>query len=227
MLVKIEGLLTAEEVALCRRIIDDAAWVDGKETAGEQAAKIKNNMQLPLDSAAAREAGDIVLRALGRNPTYNAATLPLRVMPPMFSRYDVGMKFGAHVDGSLRVIPGTNIRMRTDVSSTLFLTDPAEYDGGELFIEDTYGSHKVKLNAGDMVIYPATSLHGVAELTRGSRWAAVFWTQSMVRDDGQRTLLYELDKAIMEVRREMSDESPAVVGLTSHYHNLLRQWAEV
>lgn len=227
MLVQIKSVLTAGEVIRCREILESAQWIDGKETAGEQAAKAKVNLQIPQDSAAAREAGEIVLRALGRNPTFNSAALPFRVLPPMFSRYDIGMKFGAHVDGAVRAIPGAGIRMRADVSSTLFLTDPSEYDGGELVIEDTYGVHRAKLPAGDMIVYPSTSLHSVTELTRGSRWAAVFWSQSMIKDDGRRTMLYELDKAIMDVRRALTDDSQAVVALTSHYHNLLRHWAEL
>lgn len=227
MLVEIKGVLTAEEVDSSRRVLEQAAWIDGKATAGEQAAKAKANLQIPEGSAAARDVGEIILRALGRNPTFSSAALPLRVLPPMFNRYDVGMKFDAHVDGAIRAVPGAGIRMRADVSSTLFLTDPSEYDGGELVVEDTYGSHKVKLAAGDMVVYPATSLHSVTEITRGSRWSSFFWTQSMVRDDGCRTLLFELDKAIMDVRRSLPDDNRAVVALTSHYHNLLRRWAEL
>ena len=145
----------------------------------------------------------------------------------MFNRYDAGMTFGAHVDGAIRAVPGAGLRMRADVSSTLFLTDPADYDGGELVIEDTYGAHQVKLPAGDMIVYPATSLHVVTPVTRGSRWSSFFWTQSMVRDDGARTLLYNLDLAIIEVRQKLSDEDPASLALTNHYHNLLRRWAEL
>jgi PKHD-type hydroxylase len=227
MLIEIKNVLTPEEVACVRKVLEEAAWVDGKATAGEQAAKAKLNMQIPEGSPAAREAGDVVLRALGRNPTFHSAAQPFRVLPPLFNRYDVGMKFGAHVDGAVRAIPGAGMRMRADVSSTLFLTDPSEYDGGELIIEDTYGSHAVKLNAGDMVVYPATSLHAVTEITRGSRWSSFFWTQSMIRDDGKRTLLYDLDQAIMKIRTELPDDHSGVVGITSHYHNLLRAWAEL
>jgi PKHD-type hydroxylase len=227
MLVRIPHVLTPEEVARCRAIVEAAVWEDGRATAGEQAAQTKFNLQIPETTAAAREAGEIILRALGRNPTFNSAALPFRVLPPMFNRYDVGMTFGAHVDGAVRAVPGAGIRMRADVSSTLFLTDPADYDGGELVIEDTYGSHSVKLAAGDMVVYPATSLHVVTPITRGSRWSSFFWTQSMVRDDGQRTLLYELDLAIRQVRQKLTDDDPASVALASHYHNLLRRWAEL
>jgi PKHD-type hydroxylase len=171
--------------------------------------------------------GDLILRALARNPLFNSAALPLRVLPPMFNRYDVGMSFGAHVDGAIRAIPGANMRMRADVSSTLFLTAPEDYDGGELVIEDTYGSHSVKLPAGDMIVYPATSLHRVEPITRGSRWSSFFWTQSMVKDEGLRALLYDLDLSIIQVRQELSDGNRAVVGLTSCYHNLLRRWSEL
>jgi PKHD-type hydroxylase len=227
MLVRLEKVLTAEEVAHSRKVLEEAAWIDGKATAGEQAAKSKLNLQIPENSAAAREAGEIILRALGRNPMFNAAALPFRVLPPMFNRYDVGMKFGAHVDGAIRAVPGAGIRMRADVSSTLFLTPPEAYDGGELIIQDTYGSHTVKLPAGDMVVYPATSLHSVTEVTRGQRWSSFFWTQSMVKDDGQRAMLYDLDMAILQVRQQLSDESASVVALTNHYHNLLRRWADL
>ncbi|HET6388559.1 Fe2+-dependent dioxygenase [Hyphomicrobium sp.] len=227
MLVRISGVLTPEEISQSRKILEEASWVDGKVTAGEQAGKAKHNLQIPEDSPAAREVGEIVLRALARNPTFTAAALPFRVLPPMFNRYDTGMSFDAHVDGAIRGIPGTGARMRADVSSTLFLSQPEEYDGGELLIEDTYGRHSIKLPAGDMVVYPSTSLHSVTKITRGSRWASFFWTQSMVKDDGKRTMLFELDKAIMEIRQSLPDNNRAVVALTSHYHNLLRRWGEL
>lgn len=227
MMVRIPGVLTPEEVAHCRKILEQAAWVDGKVTAGEQALQVKFNLQIPQDSPASREAGEIVLKALGRSPMFTTAALPFRVMPPMFNRYDVGMTFKAHVDGAIRSVPQAGIRVRTDVSSTLFLSSPDEYDGGELIVEDTYGSHSVKLPAGDMIVYPATSLHSVTEVTRGSRWASFFWTQSIVKDDAKRTMLFELDQAIMEIRKTMPDDNRAVVTLTSHYHNLLRRWGEM
>lgn len=227
MLVAIADVLTEEEVARCRALLEESAWVDGVTTAGEQAAVAKHNLQIPEGSPAAREAGEIILRALGRNGLFNSAALPLRVLPPMFNRYDVGMKFNAHVDGAIRAIPGAGMRMRADVSSTLFLTAPEEYDGGDLVIADTYGNHAVKLPAGHMVVYPSSSLHSVNEITRGSRWSSFFWTQSMVKDDGKRTLLFELDLAIMEIRQQLPDDNRAVVGLTSHYHNLLRRWVEL
>jgi PKHD-type hydroxylase len=227
MLVHIPHVLTPEEVAHARRVLEEAAWVDGKVTAGEQAARAKFNLQIPEDSPAAREVGGLVLRALGRNPLFNSIALPLRVLPPMFNRYDVGMKFDAHVDGAIRAIPGAGMRMRADVSTTLFLTPPEDYDGGELVIEDTYGKQVLKLPAGDMVVYPASSLHSVTEVTRGSRWSSFFWTQSMVKNDGERTLLYDLDMAIIKTRQQLPDDNRAVVALTSVYHNLLRRWAEM
>jgi len=227
MLVHIPQVLTSDELQQVRTIIEAEAWIDGKATAGDQAAKAKFNLQIPEGSPAAMQAGDIILKALGRNPLFNSVALPFRVLPPLFNRCDAGMKFDSHVDGAIRTIPHAGIRMRADVSSTLFLTDPADYDGGELVIDDTYGSHSVKLPAGDMIVYPATSLHNVTPITRGSRWSSFFWSQSMVRDDGMRTMLHELDMAIIEVRQKLGDHERASVALTSHYHNLLRRWAEL
>ena len=226
MLVTIPDVLKPEELAHIRHVLESTEWVDGRVTAGDQAIKVKKNLQVPVDAPAAQELGQIILRALGTNPTFMTATLPLRVLPPMFNRYDEGMTFGAHVDGSIRAIPGTGQRMRTDVSSTLFLTPPEDYDGGELVVHDTYGTHTVKLPAGHMVIYPATSMHSVTPVTRGSRWASFFWTQSMVKDDWKRHMLYDLDMSIMSIRSRLPDDDKAVVGLTAHYHNLLRCWAE-
>jgi PKHD-type hydroxylase len=227
MLVTIPEVLTEQEVARCRIVLEEAAWIDGNATSGQQAAVAKRNLQVPEGSPAAREAGEIILRALGRSGPFNSAALPFRVLPPMFNRYDTGMKFDAHVDGAIRAVPGAGIRMRADVSSTLFFTPPEEYDGGELVISDTYGDQTVKLPAGHMVVYPATSLHSVTEITRGSRWSSFFWSQSMVKDDGRRAMLFNLDLAIMEIRKQLTDKNPAVVGLTNHYHNLLRHWAEM
>jgi PKHD-type hydroxylase len=201
--------------------------VDGRTTAGDQAALVKKNLQVPVDSPAAQELSQIVMRALGRNPTFSSAALPLHVLPPMFNRYDEGMTFGAHVDGSIRVVPGSGMRMRTDVSSTLFLTPPEDYDGGELVVHDTYGTHHVKLPAGHMVVYPATSMHSVTPVTRGSRWGSFFWTQSMIKDDWRRTMLYDLDRSIISIRSRLPDDDPAVVGLTAHYHNMIRHWSEI
>ncbi len=228
MLVQVPDVLTREEVRHCRQVLEQSPWVDGRATAGDQAAKTKNNLQIPVDSQEARALGEIVLNALARNPTYNSAVLPLRVLPPMFNRYDPGMTFGAHVDNSIRTVPGSGgMRMRADVSTTIFLTDPDEYDGGELLVEDTYGAHSVKLPAGHMVVYPASSLHRVVPVTRGSRWGSFFWAQSLVKDEGLRTMLYDLDVAIIETRRQLGDESQAVLGLVNHYHNLMRRWAEL
>ena len=227
MLVKVESVLTKEEVARCRSVLEDAKWVDGKITAGAQSAIAKHNLQVPEDAPQARALGEIVLRALGRSQGFNSAAVPFRVFPPLFNRYDVGMKFGAHVDNAIRFIAGPNIRVRTDLSATLFLTESTDYDGGELVIEDTYGEQSVKFAAGDMVLYPASSLHRVEAITRGSRWASFFWIQSMVKDDGARTLLYQLDQSIIKTRAELGDTHQAVLGLTAVYHNLLRRWAEV
>ncbi len=226
MLVAIPDILTQEEVAHCRRRLEEAQWIDGKETAGGQAAQAKMNLQIQPDSGIGRELGDIVLRGLGRNPTFVSAALPHRILPPMFNRYDVGMTFKAHVDNSIRALPGGG-RMRTDVSSTLFLTDPEDYEGGELVVQDTYGVQQVKLPAGHMVVYPATSLHSVNPVTRGSRWASFFWTQSMIRDDGRRALLYEMDMGIIALRQSLGDDHAGILAMTATYHNLLRQWAEM
>ena len=227
MLVKCEAVLSKEEVAHCRSVLEGTQWVDGKITAGAQSALAKHNLQVPEDAPQARALGEVVLRALARSQVFNSAAIPFRVFPPLFNRYDVGMKFGAHVDNAIRFIPGPNIRVRTDLSATLFLSEPEDYDGGDLVIEDTYGTQSVKFAAGDMVLYPATSLHRVEEITRGSRWASFFWIQSMVKDDGGRTLLYQLDQSIIKTRAELGDKHDAVLGLTAVYHNLLRKWAEV
>lgn len=225
MLVHIPNVLTSEEIAYCRKTLEKSQWVDGKVTAGDQSAKAKFNLQIPQESAESQELGEIILQALGRNPTFNSAVLPLRVFPPLFNRYDEGMCFHTHVDNAIRHLPGTGFRIRTDVSSTLFLSGLNEYDGGELIVQDTYGVQKIRCPAGDMVIYPSTSLHSVEKVTRGSRWASFFWSQSMVADDTQRTLLYQFDQSIMDVRKQLPDDHSAVLGLTATYHNLLRQWA--
>jgi len=227
MLVTIPDVLTKEELGYIRQVLETTAWIDGRATAGDQAAKVKNNLQVPIDSPVAGELGQIILRALARNPTFTTAALPLRILPPMFNRYDVGMTFGAHVDGSIRALPGSGQRLRTDVSSTLFLTPPEDYDGGELVVHDTYGTHTIKLPAGHLVVYPATSMHSVTPVTRGSRWGSFFWTQSMVKDDWRRHMLYDLDLAIISIRQRLPDDDAAVVGLMAHYHNLLRQWSDV
>jgi PKHD-type hydroxylase len=226
MLLTIPAVLTTEQVATCRDRLDQADWHDGRLTAGHQSARVKANLQLPEHDPIARELSDLVLRALERSPDFMAAALPRHVYPPLFNRYVPGMAFGAHVDNAIRQVPGTAHRVRTDVSATLFLSAPEDYDGGELVVEDTYGTHSVKLAAGDMVLYPATSLHQVLPVTRGARVAAFFWTQSLVRDDGERSLLFDLDLAIRDVAQANPD-SPSSIRLTACYHNLLRRWADV
>ncbi|TWA63845.1 PKHD-type hydroxylase [Azospirillum brasilense] len=228
MLLQIPDVLTADEVAHCRAVLEASPWVDGRVTAGSQAVLAKNNLQIPEESDTARELGVVILKALGRNPAFNSAALPLRVLPPMFNRYDLDMTYGSHVDNAIRAIPGTGgLRMRADVSTTIFLSDPDEYDGGDLVVEDTYGTKGVKLPAGHAVVYPSSSLHRVTPVTRGSRWASFFFTQSLVKDDGLRAMLYDLDVAIIDLRRELGDQHPSVLALVNHYHNLLRRWAEV
>ena len=225
MLLHVEQVLTPDQVAQARETLGAQAWVDGRVTAGAQSALAKRNLQVPEDAPAARELGETILTALGRNPRFVSAALPLRVFPPLFNRYDAGMAFDTHVDNAIRF--AGPVRFRTDVSATLFLSDPEAYDGGELIVEDAYGEHAIKLPAGDMILYPATSLHRVAPLTRGSRWAAFFWAQSMVRDDARRSLLYELDNAIQATSRKVGQGDGAVVSLTGTYNNLLRMWADV
>lgn len=225
MLLHIEGVLTSEQVAQFRDRLAASDWVDGKVTAGEQSARVKRNLQVPEDAPVARELGEVILGALGRNPQFVSAALPLRVFPPLFNRYDEGMGFDTHVDNAIRFSGA--VRFRTDVSATLFLTDPGDYDGGELIVEDSFGEHAVKLPAGDMILYPATSLHRVAPITRGSRWASFFWAQSMVRSDEQRTLLFNLDTAIQDLSARLGQGEPEVVGLAGTYHNLLRMWSQV
>jgi PKHD-type hydroxylase len=225
MMVHIPNVLTAEQVARCREVFDQAQWADGRVTAGYQSAQVKKNLQLPENGPEARALGDMVLAALERSPLFISAVLPQRVFPPLFNRYDESMSFGSHVDNAIRPITGTSMRLRTDVSATLFLSDPESYDGGELVVEDTYGNHSVKLPAGDMIIYPATSLHHVTPVTRGVRLASFFWVQSMVRDVSRRALLFDLDMSIMQLNKEVP-KSPSLVMLTGVYHNLLRQWAE-
>jgi len=226
MLLQIPDVLTAVQVAEARQILDAAEWIDGRVTAGHQSARAKDNMQLPEDHPASRQLGDMILGALQRNPLFISAALPLRVFPPLFNRYQGGQSFGSHVDNAIRQVSGSGARIRTDLSATLFLADPSEYDGGELLIEDTYGVHSVKLPAGHMILYPSTSLHHVRPVTRGARLASFFWIQSMVRDDGERTLLFDLDNAIQRVAGEVPD-SAAPVQLTAVYHNLLRRWADL
>ena len=225
MLLSIPEVLTTEQVAEIRQVLTQADWVDGRITAGHQSARAKDNMQLPEDHPEAARLGEMILAALGQNALFISAALPLRVFPPLFNRYQGGQSFGTHVDNAIRQVTGTPHRMRTDISATLFLAQPNEYDGGELIVEDTYGIHEVKLPAGHLILYPATSLHQVRPVTRGARLASFFWIQSMVRDDGQRTLLFDMDMAIQRLSIDTPDH-PSVVQLTSVYHNLLRRWAD-
>ena len=226
MLLHIPGVLNAEQVARCRHVLGEAEWVDGRVTAGHQSARAKDNMQLPEHHPAARELGDMIVAALERNPLFMAAALPSKVFPPLFNRYEGGQSFGNHVDNAVRQVTGTPHRVRTDLSVTLFLAQPEEYDGGELLVEDTYGVHGVKLPAGDLILYPASSLHRVNPVTRGARLASFFWVQSMVRDDGERALLFDIDTSIQRLVQD-SPEHPSAMQLTNVYHNLLRRWADV
>jgi len=225
MLLHVPNVLTTEQVAECRRQLDAADWVDGRVTAGHQSAKAKDNAQLPEDSPVARQLQHLVLTALERHPLFVAGALPLKIFPPLFNRYASGQSFGNHVDNAMRKLRNAPGWVRTDISATLFLAQPSEYDGGELMIDDTFGSHAVKLPAGDLVLYPATSLHRVQPVTRGARVASFFWIQSMVRDDGERTLLFDLDLAIQRLGNDVPNH-PALVQLTGVYHNLLRRWAD-
>jgi PKHD-type hydroxylase len=226
VLTQHRAILSPAELQRCRCVLDSADWSDGKATAGPQSALTKHNEQLAEGSSAAAALGDLVLDALRRHASFIAAALPLKVFPPLFSRYCPGMAFGPHIDNAIRFAPGGG-RYRTDLAGTLFLTDPADYDGGDLVIEAGFGEQCVKLRAGDMVLYPATSVHRVAPITRGARLAAVFWVQSMVRSDEQRALLHGMDGAIADARGALSDDHPSVIALTGAYHNLIRMWAEV
>ena len=225
MLLQIESVLSADQVAQFRGRLAQSDWVDGKVTAGEQSARAKRNLQVPEDAPVARELGEIILTALGRNPEFVSAALPLKVFPPLFNRYDAGMAFDTHVDNAIRF--AGPVRYRTDISATLFLTDPEDYEGGELIIEDSFGEHAVKLAAGDMILYPASSLHRVAPITAGSRWASFFWAQSMVKSAEQRALLFNLDQTIQALSLRIGQGDPEVVSLAGTYNNLLRTWAEV
>jgi len=225
VLLQVPQVLNAEELARFRARLAAAAWVDGNATSGYQSAQAKKNEQVAEDSAEARELGDAVLAALGRSQLFFSAALPKRVYPPLFNRYGAGMTFGSHVDGAMRVHPPTGQRIRTDISATLALTAPEDYDGGELLVEDTYGVHSVKLPAGDLVIYPATSLHRVTPITRGTRVSSFFWIESMIRDDAQRSLLFDMDMALVRLNQQTPGHA-SLVTLTGCYHNLLRMWGE-
>lgn len=227
MLIAIPDLLDAAAVARLRGIIDAAQWVDGNVTSGHQSALAKRNEQLPEDSAAAREAGQMVLDALGRSPLFFAAALPLKVFPPLFNRYEGGGEFGLHVDNAIRQQRGGPIRIRSDLSATLFLSEPEDYDGGELIVEEMYGRQSIRLPAGDLVLYPSKSLHRVTPVTRGARVSSFMWLQSLVRDDGDREMLFRLDVATQRVAADKGPKDQAVIELTGVYHNLLRRWSEV
>lgn len=226
MMFHIEGLLDKNEVAKMRQLLAEACWTDGRATVGPQGARVKQNRQLPVDSPLAVQLGEFILQKLYQHPQFLAAALPYRTVPPLFNSYAGGEHYGLHVDGAIRQLPGSSLSLRTDLSSTLFLSEPDEYDGGELQVMDTYGAHEVKLPAGDLILYPSTSLHQVLPVTRGERICSFFWTQSLVKNDMQRSMLFELDGHIQALRAQLGD-SAEVFGLTGHYHNLLRQWSEL
>ena len=227
MLLCIPKILDASQLISVRERLDHAneGWVDGRATAGYQGAPVKFNQQIDERSEVAHACQQIIVSALERHPMFISAVLPNTIYPPMFNRYGEGMKFGAHIDGSLRIHPRDGSKLRTDVSATLFLTNPQEYDGGELLVDDTFGRHSIKLEAGDMVVYPATSLHQVAPITRGTRTACFFWVQSLIRDDNRRTLLYQMDTAIQRLNQTDADEV-ARRTLIGCYHNLIREWSD-
>jgi len=225
MMLHVPGVLSKDQARALRAKIDAAEWTDGNATSGAQAALAKRNRQLPEESAAAREAGAIVLDALGKNALFFAAALPAKVFPPLFNRYEGGERFDTHVDNAVRL--KGDLKLRSDLSATLFLSEPEEYDGGELSVEDTYGVHQVKLPAGDLILYPASSLHHVTPVTRGARVASFFWIQSMVREDAKRALLLQMDLDIQMLARDLGNDHARIVSLTGAYHNLLRMWAEV
>jgi PKHD-type hydroxylase len=228
MLIVIPDVFNKDQVLELRAKLETAEWVDGRVTAGHQSAQAKNNSQIPENHPVAREVGERILQALGTHPLFRSAALPLKVFPPLFNRYAGGQTFGTHVDNAIRTHAASGGRIRTDLSCTLFFSEPDEYEGGELIVEDTYGSKSVKLPAGDMILYPSTSLHHVTPVTSGARVSSFFWLQSMIREDSQRSLLFDLDTAIQRVAASpASDVQRSVVQLTGVYHNLLRQWAEL
>ena len=227
MLYHIPNVLTKAQVQHCREQMNAADWVNGKVTAGTLSATVKHNQQLPNDHPLTFEMGEMILQALGEHPLFLSAALPLEIIPPLFNRYRHREAFGMHVDNAIRQVPNTQKRLRTDLSCTLFLSEPEDYDGGELVIEDSYGFHEVKLPAGDMVLYPSTSLHEVTAVTNGERIASCFWVQSMVREDATRHMLFNLDQSIQQLRIELGDNHKEVIKLTNLYHNLIRKWAEL
>jgi PKHD-type hydroxylase len=227
MIIHIPNVLSGEALLHFAACLARAPWDNGRTTAGPQSGAVKDNLQLPEGSIEARELSDLVLQALDRSPLFWSAALPARVYPPLFNKYAVGMGFGNHIDNAIRKIPGTRARARTDVSVTLFLSSPESYDGGELVIEDTFGSQVIKLPAGDMVLYPSTRLHHVVPVTRGERLASFFWLQSMVKEDSDRWLLFELDHSIQALATDRGANDPEVLRLTGCYHNLVRKWSEL
>lgn len=227
MIHHIPNVLNAAQVKEFRQQMDQADWTDGKKTAGTLSAAVKKNQQLPEDSALTHALSEQMINAVWNNPLFVSAALPHLMIPPLFNRYESSESFGFHVDNAIRLIRGSNQHIRTDISCTLFLSEPEEYDGGELEIEDTYGFHNIKLPAGDLILYPSTSLHQVTPVTRGCRVASFFWVQSMVRDDSQRHMLFNLDESIQRLRAQHGDQYPEAIKLTSLYHNLIRMWAEV
>ena len=229
MLISVSNVLGKSDVADFRRIMDECDWEDGRSTAGAQSALVKRNEQLPPDSDVSRKLGKRIISALTANPRFIAAAIPLQIFPPLFNRYAAsdGHHFGIHVDNAVRGDHLTGLRIRTDLSVTLFLSEPDEYDGGELVVEDVYGSHEIKLPAGDLVLYPASSLHMVTPVTRGRRVASFFWLQSMIRDAHARSLIFDLDTAIQSLVQRLGRDDPETVKLTGIYHNLIRYWAEV
>lgn len=223
----IPNVLSKEQVAEFRQMMETANWVGGKVTAGTLSASVKQNQQLSEQDPLTHHLSELVIQAIWKHPVFQAAALPCQIIPPLFNRYDEHESFGFHVDNSIRLIRGTAQQMRTDLSCTLFLSEPEEYDGGDLVIEDTYGYHEVKLPAGDIVLYPATSLHEVSSIISGTRFASFFWVQSMIRDDAERHMLFNLDQSIQSLRMQLGDQHEEVVKLTNLYHNLMRKWAEL
>lgn len=227
MIHHIPNVLSKEQVQYFRDEMDKIEWVNGKVTAGTLSATVKHNQQLPEDHPLTHHLSNIILEALGKHPLFLSAAIPLDIIPPLFNRYENQESFGFHVDNSIRRIRGTNERLRTDLSCTLFLSEPDEYEGGDLVIEDTYGYHEVKLPAGDMILYPSTSLHEVTAITAGCRIASFFWVQSMVRDEAERHMLFNLDQTVQNLRMQLGDNHSEVIKLTNIYHNLMRKWAEL
>ncbi|MCP8687572.1 Fe2+-dependent dioxygenase [Marinobacterium sedimentorum] len=226
MITPIGSLLGSAQLAQIRALLDRADWIDGRSSAGAQALEVKHNRQLPAGSPLAQQLGDVILAALSRHPTFISAALPLRIMPPLFNRYEAGESYGLHVDNAVRYPPGSATPLRTDLSATLFLNDPDDYDGGELEIESSFGAQSIKLAAGDLILYPASSQHRVTPVTRGNRTCAVFWLQSMVRDSSKREMLFDLDQSLQSLGSELGQTHADVMRLSGLYHNLVRQWAE-